>query len=142
MSFDRLMQSFANQQALGELEIRDDRYYFTIDTNMDVACFQANGKFYVYGVISMLPKDHQKRETFLLDMLQKNLALMMTERVSLCIEPEEDVLAIYLCRPLQGLNASEIEKSVATLVNNLELLIQLAHSDPLSKPSPPSLLMP
>ena len=142
MSFDNLMQSFANQQQLGELEVRDNRYYFTIDSQMEIACFQANGKFYVYGVVAMLPKDGQNREVFILDILQKNLALLMTERVSLCIEPDQDALAIYLCRPLQGLNVDVVEEAIATLVNNFEMCIKFATSGQLSRPAHPSMFMP
>lgn len=142
MSFDNLMQSFASQQQLGELDIKDNRYYFTIDSRMEIACFQANNQFYVYGVISMLPKDAGKREAFLLDILQKNLALVMTERVSLCIEPDQDALAIYLCRPLQGLNVDTVEQAVATLVNNFELFIQLASAEPSANSAPPPMFMP
>ena len=142
MSFDNLMQSFASQQQLGELEVRDNRYYFTIDTQMEVACFQANGKFYVYGVVALLPKDGRKREEFLLNILQKNLALLMSERVSLCIEPDQDALAIYLCRPLQGLNVDVVEMALATLVNNFEMFIKFASSKQLSRPTDSSMFVP
>ncbi len=142
MSFDKLMQSFADQQQLGELEVRDKRYYFTIDSEMEIACFQANGKFYVYGVVSMLPRDSQKREDFLLNILQKNLALLMSERVSICIEPNENVLAIYLCRPLQGLHVDVVEEAIATLTNNFELFLSIASAESVPKPASPSMFMP
>lgn len=142
MSFNNLMQSFANQLGLGGLDIKDDRYYLTIDSHMEITCFQAKSKFYVYGVVSMLPKDVGKREAFLLDILQKNLGLLMTERVSICIEPDEDVLAIYLCRSLQGLNVDVIEEAVATLVDNCELFIKIASSRQLAKPDQPPMFMP
>lgn len=142
MSFENLMQSFAKQQNLGKLELRENRFYLTIDTQMEVVCFQANGKFYAYGVIAMLPSDDQKREQFLQDMLQKNLALLMSERVTLCVEPDSDVLAIFLTRPLQGLTEDKIEAAIATLANNYELFLRLAGQEQLAPPSSPMMLMP
>lgn len=143
MSFENLMQSFASQQNLGKLEMRDSRFYLTIDTQMEITCFQTSGRFYAYGVVAMLPEDGHKREQFLRDILQKNLALLMSERVALCIEPDEDVLSIYLTRPLQGLTEDHIEKALATLANNYELFLRLASQEQLAPPpSAPIMLMP
>ena len=143
MSFKNLMQSFASQQNLGTLDFHDNRFHITVDTQMEIACFEANGLFYVYGVIAMLPRDEYKREQFLQDILQKNLALIMSERVSLCMEPDVDVLAIYLSRPMQGLNEDIIEKAIATLCNNYELFLKLASQEQLPPPpSSPMMLMP
>ena len=143
MSFENLMQSFANQQSLGKLELRDNRFYLTIDTQMEITCFQANSRFYAYGVITMLPGDAQKREQFLREILQKNLALLMSERVALCIEPEDDVLSIYLTRPMQGLTEDKVEEALATLANNYELFLKLASQEQLAPPpSSPMMLMP
>lgn len=135
MSLETLMKTFAAQKQMGELEFRSNRFYLTVDSQMEVACFQANGKFYVYGVIAELPEDVRQREELLKGLLQKNLALLMSERVSLCIEPEQSVLAIYLCRPMQGLNVDSIETSIATLVNNFELFLKWAHQNNMSPPS-------
>ena len=143
MSFENLMQSFANQQSLGKLELRDNRFYLTIDTQMEITCFQANSRFYAYGVITMLPRDSQKCEQFLREILQKNLALLMSERIALCIEPEDDVLSIYLTRPMQGLTEDKIEEALATLANNYELFLKLASQEQLAPPpSAPMMLMP
>ena len=142
MSFENLMQSFASQQSLGKLEMRENRFYLTIDTQMEVICFQANSKFYAYGVIAMLPADDQKRAQFLREILQKNLALLMSERVALCIEPDVDALAIYLARPLLGLTEEKIEAAIATLANNYELFLKLTGREQLAPPSSPMMLMP
>ena len=143
MSFDNLMQSFANGQNLGKLEKQNNHFYLTIDTQMEITCFQANSKFYAYGVIAMLPSEDQKREQFLQEILQKNLALLMSERVALCVEPDADVLAIYLTRPLQGLTEEKIESAIATLANNYELFLKLASQEQLAPPpSAPMMLMP
>ncbi|MGB1271472.1 MAG: hypothetical protein ACPG5T_05315, partial [Endozoicomonas sp.] len=84
MSLETLMKTFVAQKQMGELEFSSNRFYLTVDAQMEVACFQANGKFYVYGVIAELPEDARQREELLKGLLQKNLALLMSERVSLC----------------------------------------------------------
>lgn len=142
MSFENLIQSFAAQQQLGKLEFRDNCFYFSIDTQMELACFQANGRFYAYGVIAMLPTETQKRETLLKDILQKNLVLLMSERVSLCVEPDSDRLAVYISQPLQGMTVESVEKAVATLANNFEVFLRLAAQEQLAPPASPMMLMP
>ncbi len=142
MSFDHLMQSFANQQQLGDLELRDHHYYLTIDTQMELSCFQANGKFYVYGVISMLPGDSVQREEFLEKILQKNLVLMQTERISLCIEPDKDVLGIYFTRPLQGLTEQGVEAAIAVFTNNFEFFLRQLGLDNVPVSGSPMMFLP
>ena len=142
MSFENLMKSVANRNNLGNLDVRDSRYYITIDSHMEVASFQANGKFYLYGVLASLPENSKDRDDLLHKLLQKNLGLAMTQRVSLCAEPDSDVLALYLTRPLQGLNEDVIEESLGEFANNYDYFLSLVSEEVLVMPSMPTMIMP
>ena len=142
MSFEHLMKSVADKHNLGELDFRDNRYFITIDGHMEVACFQANGRFYIYAVIAALPEKERDRDELLQKLLQKSLGLAMTQRVNLCIEPDSDALALYLTRPLQGLNEDIIEESLGMFANNHEFFLKQVHEDVIVMPSAPTMIMP
>ena len=142
MSFENLMNTFAARQQLGRLEYNNNQFFLTIDNRIEVSCFQANGRFYVYGVVAKLPEDDRKREELLTTLLEKNLVLMATERVSLCIDSEQNVLAIYTSASLKGLNLGGVEESIAMLANNFELFLQWTGQSAPPPPSPSMMLMP
>lgn len=142
MSFENLMNAFATRQQLGPLEFNNNQFLLTIDNRMEIACFQANGQFYVYGVVAKLPEDDAKRAELLTSLLEKNLALLASERVSLCIDSDENALAIFLSTPLKDLNLGRIEECIETLSNNFELFLQWAGQSTPPPPTPSMMLMP
>ncbi|WP_422448431.1 MULTISPECIES: CesT family type III secretion system chaperone [unclassified Endozoicomonas] len=123
MSFEQLMNSYAARQQIDELEYENDRYSLLVDGRIEVACFQANGRFYAYSIIARLPGDNSKREELLIRLLGKNLALVAHERVSLCIDPDVDALALYASAPIKSLNVDGIEEVIAALANNHALFV-------------------
>ena len=124
MSFENLMNSYAARQQIGPLEYENDRYTLVVDDRVEVACFQANGRFYAYCIISKLPEDNSKREELLIRLLEKNLALVAFERVSLCIDPDENALALYASAPIKSLSVGGIEEAIVALANNHELFVK------------------
>ncbi len=122
MSFDNLMQSFASQNDLGELDFRDNKYYLMLDNAIDVACFQANGNCYIHGMLAPLPVDKAGQEDLLIRLLKRNLSLLYNQQVSLCIEPDGKELALYLVRSLQGFDEVELEKALVEYVTSFEFL--------------------
>lgn len=142
MSFENLMNAFAARQQLGPLEYKNNQFFLTIDNRIEISCFQANSRFYVYGVIAKLPEDGFKREELLTSLLEKNLALLATERTSLCIDPEQNALAIYISVSLKDLNLGGVEESIAALTNCFELFLQWTGQSAPPPPSPSMMLMP
>ena len=124
MSFEHLMNLYAARQQMGKLEHENDRYSLVVNDRVEVACFQANGRFYVYSIIAKLPKENSKREELLIRLLEKNLALVAYERVSLCIDPDENALALYASAPLRSLSVDVIEEAIVALANNHELFVK------------------
>ena len=143
MSFDQLMKSVAQRNDMGELDFRDNRYYLSIDNHMELACFQANGKFYLHGVIAQLPPKPDDRQALLKKLLQKHLGLNQTQRISLSIEPDSDELSLSTTRPTLGLNVDVIEEALAEFANNYEYFLTLINQDGLNvAPSGPVMIMP
>lgn len=142
MSFDKLMESVARKHKMGELKFLDNRYHLTIDGRMEVTSFQANGKFYLHGIICQLPKQSKDQQDLLLRLMQKNLGLAMTQRVSLCMEPDSDTLALTMVRPLQGLDEEGVEDCMSEFANNFEFFLNLANQETLAMPAMPTMIMP
>ncbi|USE39025.1 CesT family type III secretion system chaperone [Endozoicomonas sp. SCSIO W0465] len=138
MSFEKLMNSYAARQQMGALEYENDRYALVVDDRLEVACFQAHGRFYVYSIISKLPEDNGKRQDLLMGLLEKNLALVAAERVSLCIDPDENALAVYVSAPIRSLSVDVIEEAIVALANNHALFVKWVGQ---SAPSPGSAMM-
>ncbi|MET4694893.1 CesT family type III secretion system chaperone [Endozoicomonas lisbonensis] len=142
MSFDNLIKSVARRNQMGELEFRDNRYYISVDDRIELACFQANGKFYLHGVIAKLPSRADEQEELLKKLLQKHLGLIQTQRISLCIEPDSDELSLSTTRTALGLNEDIIEEALAEFANNFEYILTLINEDALTMPSAPVMIMP
>lgn len=142
MSFDNLMQSVAERNAIGKLDFRNNRYYLTIDGRIEVACFQAGGKFYLHGILAKLPSELSGQQDLLTRLLQKNLGLAMTQRVSLCMEPETEELALSTTRTALGLTEDIIEECLAEFANNYEYFLGLMVQDSQLMPASPVMIMP
>ncbi|WP_067517761.1 CesT family type III secretion system chaperone [Endozoicomonas ascidiicola] len=142
MGFDQLMKDFAARQQLEELEPQNNRYTMTIDKNMEVSCFQANGRVYLYGALQELPLDIQKREELIKKLLERNLMLMASERVSLCIDDEINVLALYSSSPVNGLSLGLLEDQFSEFTNNYELYKNVIGGNRQPPPSTAMMLMP
>ena len=142
MSFDNLMQTVAERNAIGKLDFRNNRYYLTIDGRIEVACFQTGGKFYLHGILARLPTKPSEQQELLTTLLQKNLGLAMTQRVSLCMEPETDELALSTTRSALGLTEDIIEECLAEFANNYEYFLSLMVRDTQSMPASPVMIMP
>ena len=142
MSFDQLMLSVAQRNELGELDFRDNRYHLTIDGRIELTCFQANGRFYLHGVIATLPVGISDREKALRDIMKKNLGLATTQRVILSVEPDQDALALHYSTGLQGLDEEAIEEALSEFANNFEYYTNLIHQDQLVMPTAPTMIMP
>lgn len=142
MSFDNLIKSVAERHSMGRLVFRDNRYYISIDGHIELACFQANGKFYLHGILAKLPSKTDDQQKLLKTLLQKSLGLAMTQRVSLCIEPDTDELALSLTRPAIGLNEEVVEEAFAEFANNFEYFLTLVNQETLAMPSMPVMIMP
>ena len=138
MSFEQLMNSYAARQQMGELESENEQYNLVVNDQIKIACFLANGRFYVYSIIAKLPEENSKREELLTRLLKKNLALVAYERVSLCIDPDKNALALYASAPAKSLSVDVIEQTIAALANNYELFVQWLDQ---SAPSPGSAMM-
>ncbi len=142
MTFENLMNAYAARQQMQPLEYENNKFKLTVDDRIEVACFQANGRFYAYSTITKLTDDNSKREQLLMMLLEKNLALLATERVSLCIDPDENALAIYISAPLKNLSIGGIEESIAALANNYEHFLKWAGQSAPPPPAPSMMLMP
>ncbi|MDP0561959.1 MAG: CesT family type III secretion system chaperone [Candidatus Endonucleobacter sp. (ex Gigantidas childressi)] len=121
MSFKNLMHSFARQNNLEELDFRDNKYHLVLDDLVRLTCFQANGECYFHGILAPLPKDPSTREDLLVRLLKTSLALMQSQRVILCIEPDGLNLGLYLTRPLQGLDETMLTTALVEYVNGFEI---------------------
>ena len=142
MSFKNLMNSYAARQQMELLGCENNKCTLTIDGRVEVSCFQANGRFYAYSVITKLPVDNNKRESMLVGLLERNLALLTTQRVSLCIDPDENVLGVYISASLKNLNVDLIEELIAALANNYELFLTWAgQGGGTSVQSPPAMML-
>ncbi len=142
MSFDQLMLSVAQRNELGELDFRENRYHFTIDGRIELTCFQANGRFYLHGVITSLPAGVSDQEKLLRELMKKNLGLSTTQRVILSIEPDQDALALHYTCGLQGLDEEVIEEVLSEFANNFEYYSNLINQDQLVMPLTPTMIMP
>ncbi|MDP0588353.1 MAG: CesT family type III secretion system chaperone [Candidatus Endonucleobacter bathymodioli] len=121
MSFENLMKSFARQNNLEEIDFRDNKYHLILDGITRVTCFQANGDCYFHGILAPLPEDSSAREDLLVRLLKTNLALMQSQRMSLCIEPDGRNLGLYLTRPLRGLDETMLTSALVEYVNGFEV---------------------
>ena len=142
MSFDNLMKAVAQKNQLGELDFRNDRYFLTIDSRIEFSCFQANGRFYLHGIIARLPDSSKDREELLRSVMQKTIGLATTQRVVLSVEPDNDSLALHFSRPLQGLDEGIIEEALSEFANNFEYYLNLINQGQLSMPAMPTMIMP
>lgn len=124
MSFENVMNAYAARHQLAQLDNENNKFMLTVDDRIDVACFQANGRFYAYSTLTRLSEDNSQREELLARLMEKNLGLLATQRVSLCIDPDDNSLAIYVSAPLKNLSVGGIEESIAALANNYELFLQ------------------
>lgn|GEM_PF-6393336 len=139
MSFENLMNAYAARHQLGALDFSDNGCRLMIDDRIDVTCLQANGQFYVYCDFARLPDDNYQREALLLRLVEKNLPLLANERISLCIDPDRQTLAIYSYAPMSSLTVGGIEELIATVGNNHELFLQWAEQS--SAPAHPAMMM-
>lgn len=139
MSFENLMNAYAARHQLGSFDYSDNSCQLIIDDRIEVACLQANGQFYIYCDVARLPSDSRQREDLLLRLLEKNLGLMASERISLCIDPDQQTLAFYSYAPMNGLTVGGIEELIATVGNNHELFLQWI--DQSSVPANPGMMM-
>lgn len=142
MSFDRIMQSFAHQKAMDTLEYHDNKYHLTLEDSIEVSCFQANGCCYIHGLLTAMPADEGDGETLLVELLNASLALAYSHRLSLCLEPDGQHLAVCLVRSLQGFDALELDKALIEFAHGYELLQQICDQPRLDSPSGPMVLMP
>ncbi|WOG25695.1 CesT family type III secretion system chaperone [Endozoicomonas sp. 8E] len=142
MSFDNLMKAVARNNQLGELDFRDNRYYLTIDSRIEFTCFQANGRFFIHGVIAQLPPGEKDRENILRNLMTKTVGLATTQRVILSIEPEKDALALHFSCPLQGMDDNLVEEALAEFANNFEYYLKEISQEQTVMPTMPTMIMP
>ncbi|MGI9279301.1 MAG: CesT family type III secretion system chaperone [Endozoicomonas sp.] len=142
MSFDNLMKAVARNNQLGELDFRDNRYYLTIDNRIELTCFQANGRFFLHGVIAQLSSGEKDRENLLRSLMTKTVGLATTQRVILSIEPEKDALALHYSCPLQGLDEDQIEEALSEFANNFEYYLMEISQEQAVMPTMPTMIMP
>ncbi|WP_062268774.1 CesT family type III secretion system chaperone [Endozoicomonas arenosclerae] len=142
MSFDNLMRAIAQKNQLGELDFRDNRYHLTIDSRIEFTCFQANGRFFIHGVIAELPQGEKDRENVLRNLMAKTVGLATTQRVILSIEPEKDALALHYSCPLQGLDEDQIEEALSEFANNFEYYLVEVSQEQAVMPTMPTMIMP
>ena len=122
MSFDNLMESFARNNDVGELDFRDNKYYIVLDGTVDLACFKNGENCYFHGILDELPEKPSEQENLLISLLKINLSLINSEKACLCIEPDGRHLGLFLIRPLQGLDEVEMEKALVEYINFLEVM--------------------
>ena len=139
MSFENLMNAYGARHQLGALEFGDNSCRLMIDDRIGVTCLQANRQFYVYCEFARLPEDNRQREALLLLLVEKSLPLLANERISLCIDPDRQTLAIYSYAPMNSLTVGGIEALIATLGNNHELFLQWTEQG--STPVHPAMMM-
>lgn len=139
MSFEKLMNAYAARHQLGSLDFSDNNCRLMIDDHIEVSCLHANGQFYIYCDFASLPEDNRQREDLLLRLVEKNLPLLANERISLCIDPDQQTLAIYSYAPMNSLTVGGIEELIATVGNNHELFSRWAEQN--SAPANPAMMM-
>ena len=139
MNFENLMNAYAARHQLGSLDYSDNSCQLMIDDQIEVTCLQANGQFCIYCDFARLPSDSRQREELLLRLLEKNLALLASERISLCIDPDQQTLAIYSYASMNGLTVGGIEELIATMGNYHEFFLQWVEQS--SVPAHPGMMM-
>lgn len=139
MNFENLMNAYAARHQLGSLDFGDNSCQLMIDDQIEVTCLQANGQFCIYCDFARLPNDSRPREELLLRLLEKNLALLANERISLCIDPDQQSLAIYSYASMSGLTVGGIEELIATIGNYHEFYLQWVEQS--SAPAHPGMMM-
>ena len=139
MSLKKLMDEYAASEQLEQLEQDNNKFLLTVDGSIDIEFFQVNDRFIAYSILMKLPDNKNDREQLLQNLLERNLVLLSTERVSLCIDSKSNTLALYVSKPLGKLTQGEISDSVELLSNNHELFITLIKQS--DTPSSPSMMM-
>ena len=139
MNFENLMNAYAARHQLGSLDYGDNSCQLMIDDQIEVTCLQANGQFCVYCDFARLPNDSRPSEELLLRLLEKNLALLANERISMCIDPDQQSLAIYSYASMNGLTVGGIEELIATIGNYHEFYLQWVEQS--SAPAHPGMMM-
>lgn len=139
MNFENLMNAYVARHQLGSLDYDDNSCQLIIDDQIEVTCLQANGQFCIYCDFARLPNDSHPREELLLRLLEKNLALLANERISLCIDPDQQTLAIYSYASMNGLTVGGIEELIATIGNYHEYYLQWVEQN--SAPAHPGMMM-
>ena len=124
MDIDRLMTAFAERQQLGTLTKTNNQYEVIIDQRMAVQCFQSHGRFYAYSVFHKLPNDDNAREALLEKLLKRNMQLLAEEPIFLCIDEEQDALALYCRLPMGNLTVLDIEEQIGAMANYIEVFLQ------------------
>lgn len=142
MSFDNLMESFAKQNDLGELDFHDNKYHLVLDGNIEVACFQANGHCYLRGMLAPMPDNINQQEALMTKLLQTSLSLIHSQRVTLCINPETHNFEVYLMRKIQGLDELELSNALVEYINCFEIFKKECELDSIPSASMPIMLMP
>lgn len=139
MSFENLMNAYAARHQLSSLDYSNNSCQLVIDDHIEVTCLQAHGQFCVYCDFARLPNDSRPREELLLRLMEKNLALLANERIALCINPDQQTLAIYSYAPMNGLTVGGIEELIAAIGNYHELFLQWVEQS--GAPSHPGMMM-
>ncbi len=139
MSFEKLMNAYAARHQLGSLDFSDNNCQLMIDDHIEVSCLHANGQFYIYCDFASLPKENRQREELLLRLVENNLPLLANERISLCIDPDRQTLAIYSYASMNSLTVGGIEELIATIGNNHELFTRWTEQN--SAPVNPAMMM-
>ncbi len=142
MSFDLLMESFAQNNDMGELEFKDNKYHLVLDDIVALTAFQAAGNCYLHGILAPLPDQPRDQEQLLIELLKTSLILVNTQRVSLCIEPDNKQLGLYLVRSLQELDAVELERALIEYLNCFEILQEYIEKQQPPRATSPMMLMP
>ncbi|MDD7804341.1 MAG: CesT family type III secretion system chaperone [Endozoicomonas sp. (ex Botrylloides leachii)] len=124
MNLNDLMTSFAQKQGIDELDFRDDKYHLILEDKIELTCFQANGICYFHGLLGPLPEQPADQEALLTQLLKTNLSLINMQRASLCIEPDNKYLGLYLTQSLQALNEVALEDALLNYVHCYETLTQ------------------
>ena len=124
MSFDEIITGFAQRNGMDALEFRDSKYHLVLDDTVELMCFQNHGLCYFHGVLGLLPDKKTEQEEMLAKLLKTNLSLINVQRASLCIEPDNKHLGLYLTRPLQQLSDEELESTLLDFLCCYEILKQ------------------
>ncbi len=142
MSFDHLMESFAQKNDMGKLEFKDNKYHLVLDDLVALTAFQAGGNCYLHGILGSLPDQPRDQEQLLIELLKTSLILVSTHRVSLCIEPDNKQLGLYLVRSLQDLDEAELERGLIEYLNCFEILQEYIEKQQPLRGNAPMMLMP